>query len=270
LSNVVAPASPSTADARLPAVAFGRALLDSLDLDPIYVMLARSGLDRPALARWCLAYWCYYHAGVASRVADAPDFWGAMARADREKWPRGAERRHFRGAAAAAALDALARRFPRPEAAVASLPAGPAPAVMAAVRGWRGFGPCSAIKVADMLDRVLGVPVDWWGTDLAFYAEPAAAALLVARLEGLPADVPTVVNWLLDRLPGRLAPPTFDRRLGPAEVETILCKFKAHHAGRYPVGKDTREIRRGLAGWGPTAERLAPCLPDPPARSPTP
>lgn len=41
----------------------------------------------------------------------------------------------------------------------------------------------------------------------------------------------------------------------------ILCKSKAHGAGRYPLGKDTREICHALAVAGPVAESLRKCLP---------
>ncbi|GAG17632.1 unnamed protein product, partial [marine sediment metagenome] len=33
------------------------------------------------------------------------------------------------------------------------------------------------------------------------------------------------------------------------EVETVLCKWKSHMNGCYPMGKDTREITEGLAPW---------------------
>lgn len=243
-------------------------MLATRDLDPVYCLLADSDLGPAGLRRWCLAYWCFYSAATASRVLDAPDYWAAMREADRARWPRGPERRHFRGAASARAIGWLAARFPTPEAAVDSLAAPTARAVSARVRAWPQFGPWVAFKVADMLERVLAVPVDFSACDLALYAEPRAGAALVARLAGLPDDVPTVLAYLADRLGHPPAPPRGDRPVGPQELETVLCKFKAHHAGRYPVGKDSRDLARALdsaLALSPTARRLRPLVPDPAA-----
>src|SRR5689334_9165626 len=74
---------------------FGNDLLDTLDLDPVYVALHRARLDRATLKRWLLAYLCFYHGGVASRLASAKDFHLEARKAHDEKWPRGRERRHF-------------------------------------------------------------------------------------------------------------------------------------------------------------------------------
>ena len=98
---------------RLTVEGFGKRLLGSLDLDPIYVALVRMQLTLEELGRWLLAYWCCYDAGVSSYIADAEDpdeFWGRMgAMAANEvvsplggRWRRAAERRHWRGKNAAA------------------------------------------------------------------------------------------------------------------------------------------------------------------------
>ena len=33
------------------------------------------------------------------------------------------------------------------------------------------------------------------------------------------------------------------------EVETILCKWKSHMGGHYPLGNDLHEIREGMTPW---------------------
>jgi hypothetical protein len=60
---------------------FGEHLLKSKDIDPVYVVLNNSGWSTELKARWCLAYWCTYHVGVASYVAahEAPtEYWWTL------------------------------------------------------------------------------------------------------------------------------------------------------------------------------------------------
>lgn len=92
---------------------FGEALLESGDLDPIYIMLDRSELDLNAKKKWCLVYWCFYHAGVASKVTEANNFWAEMY-ASHLYAPRGKERRHFRGDASAECILYLKQKYPNP------------------------------------------------------------------------------------------------------------------------------------------------------------
>ena len=241
------------------AAAFGRALIEAHDLDPIYEMLHAAKLDPATLKRWCLAYWCFYHAGVAAAIAEAGDFYRAMRRADREKWPRGSERRHFRGQTSARTIAFLTERFPQPEKAVDSVMAPSWRTINEAVQKWPGFGSWIGFKVTDMADRVLGNPVDFSDCQLAFYKEPAEGLKLVARQEN------TTEAEALRRLhvafARDLAPPDYSRPFGLPEIETVLCKYKSHCKGHYPVGKDKREIRHGLHGWGPLSDKLGACLP---------
>jgi len=272
---------PPTSTERLGPVDFGRALVVSGDLDPIYIALHGAALPPEQLRRWLLAYWCFYSAGVASRISEAEGagFWSLMREADREKWPRGRERRHFRGAASARSVEWLAGAFPQPESAIDFVtdgPVGPAfsrfgrvvtyEAISYRVQLWPAFGPWIAFKVADMLDRLGLVEVRYSADVLSFYEEPVAGARLAAPLLGLDFErhgLAGVVAALLRELSDVAAPPRFERPVGISEVETVLCKWKSHRAGRYPVGLDTREIRHGLADgrWGETARRVAAALP---------
>lgn len=92
-------------------IEFGTKLIDTLDLDPVYVAL--EGITDPAQkARACVAYWFYYHLGVAAKLSEAPgpDFWKAV-EGVLETAPRGTERRHFRGLKASVAVRLLRARF---------------------------------------------------------------------------------------------------------------------------------------------------------------
>lgn len=249
----------------LSAPEFGRILVETMDLDPVYCLFAPEGLGSDArLARsWCLAYWMFYHAGVASRIAGSADFWAETQKALNDKWPRGAERRHFRGRASQKSVDWLSVRFPRPEMAVAELErSGRTFAeISRAVRAWPYFGHWIAFKVADMMERVLGIPVDFSGCALSFYEEPTAGASLIAKEQGLPEDPALVTDWLLSHLVGLKAPPFRDRRLNLQEAETVLCKYKSYRNGHYPPGKDSRELAHALKGWGPLAESMILLVP---------
>jgi hypothetical protein len=224
-------------------------------------MLHSAGLRKPVLDRWLLAYWCFYHAGTASRIAEALDFWDAMRDADEGNAPRGTERRHFRAAASKAAIDFLAERYANPSEAIMAVTAPTFAAVERRVMAWPMFGPWVAWKVADMLERVAGVRVDFSDTSLRLYREPAEGAALVAKEHSVPDDPAVVVEWILHGLNHRPAPPDWKRPINIQEAETILCKYKAHSRGHYPVGKDTAEIREGLSGAGPLADYLALGLP---------
>lgn len=256
-------------------VTFGRGLILSQDLDPLYVML-RGGLqDLPLdqMERWCVAYWCWYHSGVASYMSEfrGEEFWDHMFHCAIGEypcptggylWPRGRERRHFRAANATNLLQDLINRYEEPEEMVARLRERRHFAAMSqCVREHTGFGPWIAWKVADMMERVLGCPVCFAGTSLAMYAEPVKGAELLGR-----GTTDEATAWLITQVEDLEAPPSLDRPCGVQEVETILCKWKAHLNGFYPPMHDTRELRHGLDLWAPlcaTAATLTnhlPCL----------
>lgn len=276
---------------RLGVVAFGRALIESLDLDPVYVALWRLSLPPAQLKRWLLAYWCFYHAGAASRLSEEEGlgFYRLMREADRERWPRGRERRHFRGRTCATAIGYLEQLYRVPERAVDWLtqpsdhtPFGaarelPYALVRSRAESWPGFGPWIAFKIGDMLERLGLAPVVFEDADLHFYAEPARGALLASAelkipvgimyKEGDPAPpwcLAEVSRVLAEELSGLAAPPRAERSPNLQEVETVLCKWKSHRAGRYPVGLDICEIRHALSSgraWGDTASRFLAALP---------
>lgn len=240
---------------------FGRHLLDTYDLDPLYYMLAAADMPEPVLQRWLLAYWCYYSAGVASYVAEKPSaqFYPTM-------WdllpdcPRGHERRHFRGKAAEKALKYM-RNQGQPEWIVPYMSYHEdLNKINTRVQEFVLFGPWISWKVADMAERVVGIDVDFTGANLFIYRDPVQGAALLKYGDWRhPIDqsgLDEMVDKILVDFTGYKAPPFEDRPINVQEAETILCKYKAHTKGHYPLWNDCRDIYHGLDGWGDLASEL--------------
>lgn len=251
---------------------FGKALLESRDLDPVYVVLWEARLPKPFLCRWLLAYFSFYHMGTASWIVDQgpkwEDYWLAMETAAGSKeWPRGSERRHFRGEAALKSvesmqalrltctelIDGLGRQV-KPEIAPTF------PTVAERVKQWRWYGDWIAFKVADICERLDLFRVRFEPSDIFnMFESPREGAELVAEQEGLggnPYEAAYAFVWNgLNRV--SLAPPRLERQINIQEVETILCKWKSHCGGHYEVGKDIKEIHHTLQHFKTkTAKRL--------------
>lgn len=250
---------------------FGQVLLSSRDLDPIYVMLRRAELDQDTLKRWLLAYWCYYSAGVASRIAESKDFWAEMWKAHNEKWPRGAERRHFRGETSYNALLCLQSTDATPEQIVDHMTNEPDfQGIARRVQQFTAFGPWIAWKIADMAERVLHLEVDFSNAELGIYRDPVHGAALVLTGDEFYPISPDELRGVVDNMAADFhsfsAPPWYDRPVNVQEVETVLCKYKSYCHGHYPPGKDTREVYHGLHGWGNLATSLRKCMPRTPLK----
>lgn len=240
---------------------FGRQLLVTNDLDPLYVLLHNAGMPRDQLRRWCLAYWCCYHAGLSCWLSEQQMFWGhmrAFAFNDTpsplgDRWPRGTERRHFRGLKAVESIEYLTKRFPEPEQAVICLEESKSFWTLRnRVMEWPQFGPWIAFKVGDMLERVIGTPITFDNADIFVFDSPRDAAQIfhAETAQGTGGDpVKYSLLYLQQELGSFDAPPRYERKLNLQEYETILCKWKSHRNGHYPVGKDTKEILHGLKEW---------------------
>lgn len=252
-------------------VDFGKQLLRTNDLDPVYVALFKVKWNRDRKYRWLVAYWCFYDCGVACWMSDfeAANFWEAMRCAAANqiespiggRWKRAAERRHFRGQKCIDAVQWLRGIYAKPEQMVEYIVGKDRmfKDIAARVKEHPCFGPWMAFKVADMLDCVLGIPIDFDRAAIFMFKDPVKAVLMLWRLKTGYADnakpkdfhavIDQTVDWLIDEFKGFSAPPAFDRPVGLQEVETVLCKWKSHMNGHYPPGKDTREIRAGLTPW---------------------
>jgi len=261
-----------------PVKHFGDALISTRDLDPLYCGLVHVGLPQPQWARFVLAYLMFYHVGVASYLSelDGVGFWRGVAGAAENirspgdvdndlpegRWPRGTERRHFRGPRCVLAVQRLAEMFPRPQDAVEGLLlASDVLQLIQQVKQWPMFGPWVAFKAADIIGRTLPDPGRKrfrMGTDLVLmYDSPRAALNLVASTGA----IQEVWYELLTHFETYPAPPWLERGCGPEEVETVLCKYGSMKTGHYYVGKDIAEQRHHLHGWGVTAAKLLSCYP---------
>lgn len=219
---------------RMNAEEFGAELLRTKDLDPVYVMLYNARLEREQLARWLLTYWWFYHSGVASCLAACLD-----------------------------CIDWFSKEYPEPIYVLETLEkARTFRRIKRIVNCYPMFGPWIAFKVADMMERVWGASIRFEPKDIMdFYEEPREAARVVGAMNGLDNEL-EVLSYLEEKFKPFAAPPGEDRPVGIQEIETILCKWKAHIHGNYPLGKDTKEIRHHLLQIPCTiGDRLLECLP---------
>lgn len=244
-------------------VDWGRKLILTNDHDPLYVGLTRWDVRGPRLRRFMVAYWCCYSVGASWLISlrSGSRFWDMLRVAAENvepspiggRWPRAHERRHWRGQKCVDCVDWLRERFHHPEEAVVSLEgARTLREVEAAVTQWPLFGPWIAFKAADMLERVLGRPVEFEDSILTMYKDPKEGAELVAPLLGV--SHPQEVADLMCRAYQDIWAPGIggkaERACNIQEVETVLCKFKSMRKGHYFLGKDTRDHRLELEKWG--------------------
>ena len=278
----------------LNVIEFGKQLVETGDLDPLYIMLTAARrkrvIDEVQLRKWCLAYWMFYHSGVATAMSEAPDFWRAVAaHVAVPAGARGTERRHFRGQKAIDAVKWLRVRYPDPLDAVFHVIPSKHPMfaeVSARVTVWPMFGPWIAWKVADMIDRVLKIPVDFSDTNLGVFEAPLKGACIVdyqranagtewsdewngasdwMNAAERQAALERTLSYMTHELRDLLAPPFYDRPINIQELETCLCKYKSHLNGHYPVGNDINEAIHQLSRpvWrSALSVRLARCLPE--------
>ena len=280
---------------RLSIEKFGRHLITSGDLDPVYIALHKVQWDEAQLHRWLIAYWCFYHCGAASFLSQfsGSDYWLRMMIAaknvdpapDGGRWPRGSERRHARGEQGVKMVADLRDCSPVPEEMVLSLTElahewtgknglemVPFEVVSDHVKKFTLFGPWIAFKIADMLDRVLEVPVDFDQAAVFMFKDPMKAVeMLYREVTKVPDAAKLDMSKIVDGVVGYLekefadltAPPLHDRVIGLQEVETVLCKWKSHMNGHYPLLNDTDEIRAGLTpAWGAVGQEFLAAMPE--------
>jgi len=245
---------------------FGQQLLRTGDLDPLYYV-SEIGMEQDQLKRFLLAYWLYYSAGIASSISEVPNekFFDKVLSLYKTA-PRGHERRHFRGEAGIKSIKSLmAWSNNNPIEIVDYMtclhnPKRSVRDIIENVTQFYMFGQWIAWKISDMTERVLKLPVDFSNANLLIYSEPKKATGLI--LLGDPeADVTeAMLNSLVRKMEKRFrsfdAPPDYSRKINVQEVETIMCKYKAHVNGHYPLFNDTIEILEGLEGQGRTAEEI--------------
>ena len=152
------------------------------------------------------------------------------------------------------------------------------------VQTHRGFGPWISFKIGDMLERVVGHDIDFDDAAVFMFKDPVKGAGLVSNwiAQGEQTkfdtqlllgeidrpvtveDIGQATKYLYEKLGHLTAPPNAvrTRPVGLQEVETVLCKWKSHLRGHYPLHNDTHEIREGLDPlWGDTAVRFKQAMP---------
>jgi hypothetical protein len=243
---------------------FASDLICSEDLDPVYPTLVRAELPRPQLDRWLLAYWCFYHMGTASLISEyeGEGYWKQMKIAANNEgltWPRSSERRYFRGPKCVRWVEQLSTIDPSERIDFLTR-LYTNEAVIREVSNWSGFGPWIGFKIADMLEVVLNAPIEFSMDIPLIYKKPRESLFMIAEETGDSAL--NVLNNLIESISRFREPGAGRRPCGVQEAETVLCKYKRHRIGFYPVGKDIAEIHHSLKGWGETAKKLLERAPE--------
>lgn len=231
---------------------FGRQLIETEDLDPLYIALNNSGFNKREMCKWLVAYWCYYHAGLCCEIAEQKDFWKAMIKVAKggTDYPRGTERRHFRGKLAIESIGSLQKTFKHPSDMMRYLIEGSSTAkhVRDKTLTLKGFGKWISWKVPDMIERLGISPIQFVPDDVnwMFKSSLQGAKESYERYKLKGGMLLSAHNFLIRHVGRYKAPPRYDRRVNVQETETIFCKWHSHLGGHYPMGKDTREIALGL------------------------
>ncbi len=245
-------------------IEWGRRLILTNDHDPLYTGLVQWNVRESRVRRFMLAYWCCYSVGASWYISDkaGASFWELLLQAAKNvdeapiggRWPRAHERRHWRGEKCVESVRWLSMHFRHPEEAVISLEGARSLGAVNRLMNWPQFGPWIAFKAADMLERVLGVPVAFPKDIVTLYKDPREGAEMVADIWCGPGGnySQEVVLALLLAYSNIIAPGQRKtiRCCNIQEVETVLCKWKSARKGNYWIGLDTRDHRAELSKWG--------------------
>jgi hypothetical protein len=248
---------------------FARADVFTGDIDPVYFAIyrAREHFGNEWASRFAVAMLCYYHTGTAAQAAahEGEDFWGFISDVY-DTAPRAAERRHWRGAQGRRSLDTMYAWSPDPdlwfECFHGSIGGDTYYGIQKLCeKKLKGFGPYFVLKICDYMDRCFDMPIkSYAGLSINLPTLPAQAATLLYPGE----NAPRAFEAACERLKplGLLAPPLFDRLIGPAEVETILCDWKRAKYGTHIIGDDVADKRGSLVGYGNQAEKMIDFFPE--------
>jgi len=262
---------------------FGRHLITSGDLDPVYIAAPKAITDPLQLRRWLTAYVCFYHCGIASHASEygGKKFWKVLYTAAEnvkpsplgERWPRGSERRHSRGKAGMEMIGRLMAKYPEPEMFWDAVADGPMDvrSVIDRAKSHYLFGTWIAFKIADLLDAVLHIPVIQNDVNLLLYDTPRNSIFENwRRTFGHPDTVKhkdpdllveQATEWLGEKLSDLTIPHKAGEKLDLFCLETVWCKHASHMHGHYPLNNDLDEIQHDLIGWGDTAKAFSEAMP---------
>jgi hypothetical protein len=233
------------------------------DNDPVYwaVVRARQEFGHEWATRFCVGMLAYYHMGVAARAADEEGvhFWDYLHQIFPTA-PRGTMRRHFRTEAGLQALADMKTSSLNPSRFFDAIPRTYMGTRRYCQTRFSQFGEMFQLKVVDYMDRCLGLPfTDMNGLADHLPTQPGKAVKLLYP--------DCNVSWGFKQACKRVedlkmfAPPMYDRPVGPAEVETVLCDWStAKKGGNWP-GMDLTDKRETLKGYGGKAAEMAKWLP---------
>lgn len=262
---------------------FGRHLISTGDLDPVYVALNKMNMPSAQRNRWLTAYSAFYHCGVACYFSEkeGDDFWEWMLIASENmhetpvggRWPRGSERRHFRGGQAVSAVKEWAHRYgeyPQDMFTQIAGQGGSFNEVARRAMEHRSIGSWLSFKVVDLVDGVMKKPIDQSDIRPFLYDAPRKSLLREWReRQGFseharPKDEQHALEVMLDHLKKEFDDLEVPHKPGQAVdmfcLETVACKHQSHLNGHYPLYNDTREIRHGLQSWAGKSATAAAML----------
>ena len=233
------------------------------DNDPVYfaVVNAANNWGVNWATKFCVGMLTYYHMGTAVKAADldGEEFWKYLRHVYPDA-PRGAARRHFRGVAGLESLKRMEKLSPNPVDFFTKFPQTYLGIKSVCVNQLWGFGPYFFLKIADYMDRCLDLKIHSYdGLENNLSKVPAQATQVLYPDFRVPQAFQASVTRL-QKLE-LMAPPHYDRLIGPAEVETILCDWLHAKNGTNWLGADLIVKRQALAGYGPKSQRMAEWLP---------
>jgi len=241
---------------------FVKADIATGDNDPTYwaIVRAREEWGLAWAAKFCTAMLTYYHVGTAAEAADhdGVDFWEFI-KSKYSTAPRGSGRRHFRGVAGLNALRVMQDFSPDPAEFFLKFPTTYS-GVKSTCEGLALFGPYYQLKVCDYMDRCLGLTItSYQGLSRNLSSVPAKAAQAFYPYLNVQLAFEKICRDVEDL--DLLAPPLFDRPIGPAEIESCLCDWYHIGTGTNWVGSDNVGKRAGFKGHGEKAARMAEFMP---------
>jgi len=218
------------------------------DSDPVYwaIVGARLKWGHAWASRFCVGMLAYYHTGTAAKAADyeGDDFWRYLHSIYTTN-PRGSERRHLRGSAGIATLNSMEKLHASPSVWFSAFPQTYQGVRSICENNLYGFGPYFQLKVCDYMDRCLNIPIhSYVGLARNLPTEPARAVKLMLPDMSHEAGF-SALCARVDVLQLKAAP-SFDRYVGPAEVETSLCGWKTTKFKGNWFGADILDKRQAL------------------------
>jgi len=231
---------------------FARCDVYTGDIDPTYWAMNRATREYGMgwSTRFCVGMLAFYHMGTAADAAEyeGKDFWEHLQRMYPTA-PRASERRHFRAAAGLEALQLMEKLSPDPVNFFQHFPQTYRGVSSVCSSRLAQFGPYFQLKICDYMDRCLGIPIrDFHGLERNLPSFPAKAVELLHPGMGIPAGFMKAVERV--QALGLMAPPSFDRLIGPAEVETILCDWKRAKTGSSWLGADVLDKYEAMGNHG--------------------